>query len=94
MESKKLFMRAIDRPHLLIFAEKIRLKSGESIKGLQTSTRELNKLQFSLANHSDEEKLQELICFFTEALERLKTIAEGINMGKIIHLDDAPKKGG
>lgn len=93
MQRKKDFGRAIERPHLLVFAEKIKLKSGKTVYGVTTTLNEPNKLQYSLAEYGDEESLQELINFFNEALERHRKIDRGEN-AEVIHLNDKPDKGG
>lgn len=86
---KKLFMDAIDRPHLLIFSNEFKLKSGKTIEGIQSSESDLPKLQYSLAYNWGEEELRKFIRFFEEALQRSVKMDLGRDKkAEIINFDD------
>jgi hypothetical protein len=87
MQQEKRLKNAAGRPHLLIFAEKTSLKSGGTEEGLIMIQYDLGKLQFALASNSDEDELQGLINFFTEALERHRKTHSGIK-AEVIPLND------
>lgn len=91
IKNETMFMRAIDKPHLLIVAEKIEIKPGKTIDGLFMNLNEPNKLQYSLAEFGDEQGLQEYIDFFTKALERHRKIDRD-EKAEVIHLNDKPDK--
>ncbi len=92
IRDEKTFMRAIDRLHLLLFAESIKIKStGKTIEGLSMNLHEMGKLQFALAHFGDEKELEELIDFFTKALERHKTIDRG-KKAEVIPFNDKPSE--
>ena len=92
IRDEKLFIGAIDKPHILIFAEKFKLKSTEkTIEGLISNSSELAKLQYALAKYSDEKELQESVDFFTGALERHRKIDKG-EKAEVLPLKDDPNK--
>ena len=61
-QDEKLFIGAIDKPHILIVAENLKLKStGKTVKGLISNSYELAKLQYALARYSGEKNCKDLL---------------------------------
>ena len=92
-QQEKALKRAAGKPHLLVYADRLLLKSGTIAEGLITLKYDLGKLQYELARFSYENELQELIDFFTVALKRHRRM-ELEKKAEIIAFKDRPKKGG
>ena len=86
---ERWFKEAIGKPSLLVFADKISLKSGKTAEGLQIHSFDMGKLQYALAEHCEESQLKEMADFFNKALKRRLKIKKGIK-GEVIPLKDKP----